>query len=281
MASVNSKFRNLIKPILFRILGESSYSYFLKLGKIQDIRKRLVEEPEMGLLPLIVSPGSVCLDIGANYAYYSHRISQLVGPTGTVYSFEPIASTYEVASYVLAWFKCENVRLYNLGVSHRDAEVEFSIPETKFGVVSAGLAHIGTRINQFDEESGYQFDRHRKVMAKVVRLDNFLLPQLERLDFVKIDIEGAEMWAFEGMKRMLQKFKPIVLCEYSPRLLEGFNVDPHLWEKSLRDEYDYDIFMYSPISQQLTSVARGALKGSNYIFIPKCKRDQFRDLIVG
>lgn len=280
MASVNSNFRNFLKPILHRTLGESAYSYFLKLGKIQDIRKRLVEEPEMSLLPLVVKPGHVCLDIGANYAYYSQRFSQLVGPSGIVYAFEPIAATYKVAVDVLRWFKCDNVKLFNLGVADRDAEIEFSVPETKFGIVSAGLAHIGTRINKFDEDSVYQFDHHRKVMAKVVSLDNFLMSQLERLDFIKIDIEGAEMWAFQGMKKMLRKFKPIVLCEFSPRLLKGFNVDPKLWEMSLRNEYEYEIFMYNPDAQQISSQAMGSLKGSNYIFIPKCKLDQFPDIIA-
>ena len=95
MASVKSTFRNLIKPLLYNLLGEKHYIYFQTLGKIRDINKRLVEEDELELLPQLVGLSDDVIDIGANYAYYTHRLSKLC-PTGRVYAFEPIPFTFEV-----------------------------------------------------------------------------------------------------------------------------------------------------------------------------------------
>src|SRR3981081_3931150 len=96
MASVNSPIRKFLKPILFKLLGKKGYKWAQFYGKKKDIVNRLVEEIEMELLPQLVKKDDEVLDIGANYAYYTERLSRLV-PLGKVYAFEPIPFTYEVA----------------------------------------------------------------------------------------------------------------------------------------------------------------------------------------
>ena len=59
MASVNSKIRTIIKPILFKLLGERIYLYAQLFGKLRDIKYKLVEEREMELLPKIISKNAL------------------------------------------------------------------------------------------------------------------------------------------------------------------------------------------------------------------------------
>ena len=118
MASVNSPFRTFVKPLLFKLLGKKGYTYAQYYGKLKDIKERLVEEKEMTLLPLIVKNGDTAIDIGANYAYYTDRLSKLVGKSGKVFSFEPIPFTYEVCKMLVKKLQLSNVELFNLGVSN-------------------------------------------------------------------------------------------------------------------------------------------------------------------
>src|SRR6185295_19469917 len=118
MASVQSPIRNFLKPILFKILGKKGYKLAQYYGKKRDIEKRLVEEIEMELLPQLVHKNDEVLDIGANFAYYTERLSRLA-PEGKVYAFEPIPFTYSVAVMLVKKFGLKNVELYDKGVGQK------------------------------------------------------------------------------------------------------------------------------------------------------------------
>ena len=90
MASVKSPIRSFVKPLFFKLLGKRGYFRMQVYAKAKDIRERLVEEKEMALLPKLVAKGDDVLDVGANFAYYSERLSGLVGKEGNVLAFEPI-----------------------------------------------------------------------------------------------------------------------------------------------------------------------------------------------
>jgi FkbM family methyltransferase len=280
MASVNSPFRRFIKPILFKLLGKRFYKHFQYLGKLKDIKNRLVEEPEIELLPHFIRTKDEVLDIGANYAYYTERMANLC-KEGRVYAFEPIPFTAEVAKKIIKKLQLNNVVFYQKGVGIKTEVLQFSVPKLDFGAISAGQAHIGTRNNELVKGSNLHIsDKYENFDCEVIDIDTFLLPTLKNLTFIKIDIEGAEYFAFQGMKQTLLQFKPVVLIEIVPLFLKSFNVKVEDFQNFIEQELGYIIFEYDKPRQKLYQVTGNTVeKEKNYILIHTEKVNSFAHLI--
>jgi FkbM family methyltransferase len=202
-------------------LGKTGYDYLQFRAKWRDIEFQLVEEQEMALLPTLLKPEDTCIDIGANFAYYTVRLARLC-PKGKVVAYEPIPSTFKIADKIIKKEGASNVRLYNLGVGEKAATLVFELPLQEIGTPSAGQAHMTGRDNKESQDKGmYTFTKMEKVSCQVVALEEHL-SDLERLDFVKIDIEGAELFALKGMKKLLDKFQPMILIELCAPFMKGF-----------------------------------------------------------
>ncbi|MCS7078308.1 MAG: FkbM family methyltransferase [Bacteroidia bacterium] len=281
MASVNSPIRRFVKPILFKLFGKRLYKHFQYLAKLKDIKERLVEEPEIELLPHFIHAQDETLDIGANYAYYTERMANLC-KQGKVYAFEPIPFTASVAQKIIKKLKLDNVVFFQKGVGNKTETMQFTVPKLNFGAISAGQAHIATRNNEMIKNSTYHIsDEYETFNCQVVEIDTFLLPKLKNLTFVKIDIEGAEYFALQGMKQTLLTFKPVILIEIVPLFLNSFNVNIQEFQSFIEKDLNYLIFEYNKPVQKLEKVTGRALeKDKNYILIHPDKLSPLSHLIV-
>ena len=278
MASVQSPVRRMLKPLLFRLLGRRGYFHMQVYAKARDIRERLVEEKEMALLPRLIDEGDHVLDIGANFAYYSTRLSALVGGAGKVTAFEPIPFTHDVCLALLKKLGATNVALFQKGVGARDDQVEFSVPLQDFGAMSAGQAHMAERNNELQgKENYYSFNRATEFTCHVVALDDFLTLDERPLSFVKIDIEGAEFYALQGMRRLLEEHRPVVLIEIQPFFVKGFGIEESALVK-LIDHLGYDLYLYNKGSGKLRRHP-DALIDSNYLMIHRDRIAEFEDIL--
>jgi FkbM family methyltransferase len=281
MASVNSPFRRFIKPILFKLLGKRLYKYFQYLGKLKDIKERLVEEPEIELLSHFIHEQDEVIDIGANYVYYTERMANLC-KKGRVYAFEPIPFTAEVAQKIIKKLMLDNTIFYQKGVSNKTEILTFSVPKLDFGAISAGQAHIGTRNNDLIKGSNFYIsDTYETFECEVIDIDTFLLPSLQNLTFVKIDIEGAEYLALQGMKQTLFQFKPVILIEIVPLFLKSFGASVEEFQNFIEKELGYIIFEYDQPTKKLLQVTgKPVEKEKNYILIHAEKTEKFPHLIA-
>lgn len=117
---------------------------------------------------------------------------------------------------LLKHYKLKNVVLYKQGVGEKNEWHKFSVPVTDFGAISAGRAHFGERDdNREGKEIHARFTRHEEVDCEVIALDS-LLNNFSTFKFIKIDIEGAEYYAFKGMRKTVEKFKAVILMEINP-----------------------------------------------------------------
>lgn len=279
MASVKSPLRSFVKPLFFKLLGKRGYFRMQVYAKAKDIRQRLVEEKEMELLPELVSEGDQVLDVGANFAYYSQRLSGLVGSNGKVFAFEPIPFTHNVCAALLKAFNCNNVEVFQKGVGATNEQVEFSVPLQDFGAISAGQAHFAGRNNELEgKENYYTFNKAETFMCDVVALDDFLGNRLQNLSFVKIDIEGAEFHALKGMRGLLERFQPVVLVEIQPFFLKGFGIEEADLLK-LIDELGYDLYLYKQATKKLEKYTQ-PLIDSNYILVSRSTANKYKHLIA-
>jgi len=277
MASVNSPIRKLLKPLLYKLLSKRGYEWLQYYGKIRDIKYRLVEEKEMELLPRLIRPHDEVIDIGANYVYYSIRMSPLA-KLGTVHAFEPVVPTYKIAQRLLKYFKIHNVNLHSKGIGDQNKKVSFTVPVQDFGFMSAGLAHVKGRDNSpKGNQIHYRFNKDETVECDVVRLDDFLFDKLSNLTFIKMDIEGAEYSALKGMVEIIQKFKPVILVEMVPFYLEGYNINISEYLNFIQS-LGYQKYLYDPKSKKLKQKETPLIE-SNYILIHKNKIEDYGDII--
>lgn len=148
----------------------------------------------------LINPGDTVVDIGAHVGRHLEVFERLVTETGSLYGFEPLKKQY---GYLTETFQAENVRLFNLALSNFNGETEFweceNYPE------ESGLKQ---RVVYNREDA-----RLKSIKVQVKQLDDFM-DCFTRLDYIKLDAEGAEVDILEGAARVISKFRPIISTEY-------------------------------------------------------------------
>jgi FkbM family methyltransferase len=183
-------------------------------------------EAEMLGLSRLVWPGSVCLDIGAAAGLYTLALSELAGHSGQVHSVEPLPPSIArpVWTRVLGARDRPNVRHHALALGAQAGGGVMSVPIGRYGPVT-GRSFL-TR-GSHGLGSNAEFASHKDVAVKVEILDDFSERLgLTRLDFIKIDVEGAELRVLEGGQRTIEKFRPTMLIEIEARHTERYEYSP-------------------------------------------------------
>lgn len=166
-------------------------------------------EPHMeSLMRKIVNKNDVVIDIGANIGYFSAVLSELVGQNGKVYSFEPISPISDLVTKMKNFNKLDQIQLYNCALSNTDGKAYI-----KVSTLSPGISKFTT----LDDAIKQNKRRPNSVIeVPCYALDNILLSEkINKLDYIKIDVEGAEPLVFSGAKKIIQKFLPKITWEFN------------------------------------------------------------------
>ena len=174
--------------------------FWLNENKYLDksiIENGIFEKYSTQIINQLVKKGDFVLDIGANIGYYSVLFSKLVGETGVVFCFEPTEHYSSVLEMNLEANNIQNAEVFKVGLSNKRQKLEIQI-----GNSSATLHPIENQAIIKEE------------LIMLTTLDDFMLQhKLQKIDLVKIDIDGHEPLFFEGAQKTLDKFNPIVLLE--------------------------------------------------------------------
>jgi len=223
---------------------------------------RLIE-PELIGLRSLVKPGSVCIDVGAAAGLYTVALSRLAGPTGQVHSVEPVSFAHSNWTKLLGSRSSENVRHHATALGAEPGRGVMSVPVGRHGPVT-GRSFLDWRTSGLG--SNAEFAGQMEVPVDVQTLDGLCAESgIDRLDFVKIDVEGAEMHILEGGQRSIENFQPAMLIEiearhsaryeYSPDDIAGWllqrGYSMHTWQHGWRE------------TAKVSTAAR------NYLFMPK------------
>jgi FkbM family methyltransferase len=154
-----------------------------------------------------VQPDSVCLDIGANIGVVTVFLARHC-PAGSVHAFEPGATTFGYLATNIAANHLTNVASHQFGVYDRTTSLHLSVHPTHPG--GAFVSETGIR-----EGTGETI--------RVVALDEWVPTMgLDRVDVVKIDVEGAELRALRGAENLLRRHRPLLIVECNPLPLRRF-----------------------------------------------------------
>jgi FkbM family methyltransferase len=145
--------------------------------------------------------GDVVFDVGANAGALSMLMSRLVGPRGVVCAFEASPRIVAMTQQNLVSGGCSNVQLYHRAIYHTSHE----------SVAIYAGSHLNDSIYPIGGPQGA--DSHK---VETLALDDFVSSMKLVPKLIKMDIEGAEYDALQGMKRLLSDAKPVLVLEQSP-----------------------------------------------------------------
>jgi FkbM family methyltransferase len=167
-------------------------------------RYQFLERALTQIMLSTIKPGMVFFDVGAHFGYYSLLASHLAGPEGTVHSFEPTPSTYEVLCKNTA--SKPNITPRNMAMWSEPRTLEFR----DYGVAYAGFNSVETGGIEDNMREGVR-GTPRKVQATTV--DAYVRETGVRPDILKLDAEGAELNIIAGMTETIEKSRPILTVE--------------------------------------------------------------------
>ena len=188
-----------------------------------------------------LKPGDTFVDCGSNIGYFSVLAGNLVGPNGRVVAVEANPVTLRLLERNLAVNRFG--KAVHCALTSSPGEVDLFMPR-KGGDVYSSLRKGGL-INGEDVEcyrvSGRTLD---DVVASL---------GLERLDLLKIDIEGAELDVLRSAPYVLQNLRPVILCEYGTNTWPAFCATPEELLEVL-NKYDYTAGMFDSTRKKVHPV---------------------------
>lgn len=195
---------SFIRRMLLRSLGIEQYLRIISKVYIRLIQNGFLKNtyPEIFFLKKILKQGDICIDIGANLAYYSIMISELIGSQGKLIAVEPIPLFINIWKKNMRMSKYFNYKILPYALGETERIVKMGLPE-KNGIVRHGLTKI---IKQADEKYVQYFDVQMKIPDKIFM-------NYSRIDFIKCDVEGYEKNVFFNMKQTILLHKPFIQTE--------------------------------------------------------------------
>lgn len=160
-----------------------------------------------------IHEGDIVIDVGANIGYYTLIFAQLVGSSGKVFAFEPESKNFEILK--------KNIEINN----YPNIVAEQKIVSDKSGIVKLFIAEhgiVGHRINQ--QKSSQKF-----IEVESIILDNYIkkLNLDNKINFIKIDVEGSEPKVLEGAKEIMQKSNQLkIFTEFNREAVEEYGIEP-------------------------------------------------------
>jgi FkbM family methyltransferase len=197
-----------LRRIVRRLLATSPQMYRTSL---RIFRRGSVEKH---LYLSIVQRGDVVIDIGANVGYYTMLFSDLVGNRGEVHAFEPVPSTYIVLAENIHRFPVyKNVYLNRVALGDKHQRTRMLLPRGDHGQASL-VRHSDGSWKDADNEIA-------SIEIEMMQLDQYA-DHLGRIDFVKCDVEGAELLVLRGAQSTLQRCRPKLFIEIDDRWVRSF-----------------------------------------------------------
>jgi protein O-GlcNAc transferase len=214
-------------------------------------------EDEIKFLRRVLLPGHKVIDIGANYGVYTLSMAKTVGPTGSVWAFEPASRTAELLMEGIA-------------------ANEFSHVVLEKSALSSGCGTAQLTMNDHAELNSLvqseQASEHTETVTLVTLDDCLTRYGWNTIDFMKIDAEGEEARILAGGRKFLSQLSPLILYEVRA------GVDLHLGLAADFAAQGYSSYRLVPGLDLLVSFDPGAPPDGYLLNLFCCKRQRAEQL---
>ena len=190
----------LVRGRLLDLISSAKWAVYPLLVRLAPRLAMWLHEPESTRrFWSAIAPGALVVDGGANMGGYALLASRRAGPAGRVFAFEPDPRNF--ARLAARVRRCANVQPVPKAIADRSGESLLFLD-----TFHAGHTLIDGRVGE------------RGIAVAVTSLDDFVRELgLPGLDVVKLDVEGAELRALDGMEQILRGARrPVILCEVHP-----------------------------------------------------------------
>jgi len=214
----------LLRTDVVEVFGHKMFldredSLRLSVGEVHD-------PPGTELIKKEIKKGDIVLDIGANIGYFTLLFAKLVGKEGKVFAFEPDPDNFSLLEKNVKLNGYQNVILIRGAVSSETGKIRLYLSEE----------------NKADNRIYNSGDSRRSIEVEAIRLDDYFESYEGEIDFIKMDIQGAEAKAIQGMPLLLQKNRSIkLLTEFWPFGLTKSGVEPEVYLNLLTD-YHFELY---------------------------------------
>ncbi len=162
-------------------------------------------EIELSLMSKFIFEGDVVFDIGSNIGAFTVPFAKKVGAFGEVYAFEPQKFIYEILEENVKKNKLQNVNLFNIALGKKEDNFELN------DIDYSELGNFGGVGFKYDNSTFTKNIKDSKYKVNVANLNKF--ENIERCDFIKMDVEFMELDILKGGNIFLKKFRPILWIE--------------------------------------------------------------------
>ena len=202
-------------------------------------RGKYFDENIINVAKKYIKPGTSVLDLGAHLGQMSILFSKLVGPEGKIYSFDADDYIYEILKKNIAANHCTNIQhFFGAVYNENDKMLYFPKPDvSKFGAYGS----YGLQPNT---------DKGREVKSITIDRLNIAGP----ISFMKIDVQGSDLFALEGAVETIKKNKMPIIFEFEQQFQNDFNT-------TFQDYIDF----VNKINYKFIET----IDGINYLIMPK------------
>ena len=171
------------------------------------------EKREMDYISPYIKKTDIIVDIGANIGYYTLFFARLA-PEGMVHCFEPDTTNFELLTMNIYSNKHKNILAENRALSDKNGTTHLILNKLNTG---------GHRIT----------NEKTAISVPMLRLDDYI----QKVDFIKLDVEGAETMVIHGMQRLIKNNNLKMLVEYNEMAMKNFNVNPKEFIRLLAKDF--------------------------------------------
>lgn len=245
----------LIKKILKRKLFKGQYKIFLWLLKHDKLRHiRGICKPIIGNFNInvdtknfidaciyytgdyepylkkhfkkFIKEGDYILDVGANIGFHTLYFAELTGVKGKVFSFEPIAINFDALQKNIKLNQFPQITAINKALGNTNAPMKIHIDQDTQNPGAFNLLEKGLKNTIID----------------CIKGDDYLEGnQIEKINFIKIDVEGFEYEVFKGLSKTIRNSKPIIIFEFDYNYQHKLNDNPKIIFEFL-SQFGYQFF---------------------------------------